>query len=128
MTYARRSLLGGEKVIHTILQPEIRVSMFSILGKIYRTISPTHMSILTDRELIIIREEERRSGEDRYGGIWNYIPLNKIVTLSLSRKDSNLLVLSIQLPKSACLEYLFQASAEQEINQLLDRFKELTTA
>jgi hypothetical protein len=85
------------------------------------------VSILTDRELIIIREEERQGGKDKYGGIWDYIPLNKIVTLSLGEKDSNLLGLSIQLPESARLEFLFQASAKQEIDQLLHRFRELTT-
>ena len=129
MNYAKRSLLGGEKVIQTVLQPEIRARLFTALGKtFYRTISPTHVSILTDRELIIIREEERRSGDDQYGGIWDYIPLNKIATLSLGRKDNNLLVLSIQLPESARLENIFQASAEREINQLLDRYRALTTA
>ena len=128
MNYAKHSLLAGEKVIHTIMQPEIRASVLTVLGKTYyRTISPTHVSILTDRELILIREEVRKSGEDKYGGIWDYIPLNKIVTLSLSGKDSNLLVLSIQLPESARLEYLFQASAKREIDQLLERFRELTT-
>jgi len=128
MNYAKRSLLGGEKVIHTILQPEIRASVLTVLGKTYyRTISPTHVSILTDRELIMIREEERHSGEDKYGGIWDYIPLNKIVTLSLRGKDNNLLILSIHLPEGACLEYLFQASAEREINQILDRLRELTS-
>jgi hypothetical protein len=125
MNYAKRSLLGGEKVIHAILQPEIRSRAFTFLGMTYhRTISPAHMSILTDRELIIIREEARRIGAERYGGIWDYIPLNKIVTLSLSEKDNNLLSLSIRLPENACLEFLFLASAKQEINQLLDKFRE----
>ena len=128
MNYAKRSLLAGEKVVQTILQPEIRAGVLTVLGKTYyRTISPTHMSILTDRELIMIREDERQSGEDKYGGIWDYIPLTKIVSLSLSGKDKDLLVLSIQLPASARLEYLFQASAKREINQLLDRYRELTT-
>jgi hypothetical protein len=128
MSYARRSLLAGEKVVHTILQPEIWERVLTVLGKTYfRTVSPTHMSILTDRELIMIGEEYRRSGEDRYGGIWDYIPLNKIVALSLSRKGSNLLNLSIQLPDSACLDYLFQASAKRDVEQLLDCAKELTT-
>jgi len=63
-----RLVMGGEKVIHSILQPEIRESMFTVLGKTYfRTISPPHMSILTDRELIMIREELTRRKEDRYG-------------------------------------------------------------
>lgn len=129
MNYAKRSLLGGEKVIHAILQPEIRVSVLAILGKTYdRTISHTHMTILTDRELIMIREEGRQRGNDRYGGIWDYIPLNKIEAISLTEKNNNLLALSIQLPQGACLESLFQASAKQELDRLMDQFEELNAA
>jgi hypothetical protein len=125
MNYGRRSLLGGEKVIHTIFQPEIRTPIFQFLGRTYyRSIFPTHMSILTEGELIMIREEGRQRGDDRYGGIWDYIPLNKIITLTLSEKGSNLLVLSIHLPENECLEYIYQASMKQEVDQLLQKFKE----
>ena len=84
MNYARHSLLAGEKVIHFILQPEIRVPVVKILGKTYyRAISPTHMSILTDRELITISEDEPKNRAiGKYGGIWTYIQLNKIVSLT----------------------------------------------
>ena len=126
MSFARQSLLAGEKVIHTILQPEIREPVLSILGKTFhRTVSPSHMGILTDRELIMIGEEQVQSAEDRYGGIWEYIPLNKIRALFVSGKGSDLLSLSVQLPESACLEYLFEASAEREVDQLLDLAREL---
>jgi hypothetical protein len=128
MNYARRSLLAGEKVIHHILQSEIRAQVLRILGKtFYRTISPTHMSILTDRELIMIREDATQNRVSRYGGIWDYIPLNKIVSLTLREKDADLLVLSIQLPETDRLEYLFQPSAKPELDQLLDLFGKLTT-
>ena len=108
-------------------QKNMRNSKIAMLGKTYsRTVSPTHMTILTDRELITIREEHRWGREDRYGGIWDYIPLNKIVALSPSSKGSNLPGLSIQLPGSTCLDYLFQASAEQGLDRLLIHFNELT--
>jgi len=128
MNYARQSLLAGEKVIQSILQPEIRVPVFKALGRIFsKTISPTHISILTDRELIVIREDEPQNRTvGKYGGLWNYIPLNKIASLTLNGKDDDLLILSIQLPESIRLEYLFQASAKHELDQLLDRFNELT--
>jgi hypothetical protein len=127
MNYARRSLLDGDKVVHFILQPEIRADRSKILGRIFRKIlSPAHVSILTNRELIMIREEVRHDGEDMYGGIWDYIPLNKIMNLSLSEMNGNLLLLSIQLPKNTRLEYLFQDSARKDINDLLHRLKELT--
>jgi hypothetical protein len=128
MNFARHSLLGGEKVIHAMLQPEIRASRFTFLGRtFYRTISPTHVSVLTDRELIMIREEAVQGRRDKYGGTWDYIPLNKIIALTLSAKDDNLLALSIQLPENERLEYLFQVSMKAELDQLLDRFRELTS-
>ena len=127
MNYARKSILLGEKVIHSILQPEIRKRLFTILGKTYyRILSHAVASILTDRELIIIQDAERAYKDDSYGGIWNYIPLNKIDTLSLDEKNSDLLVLSIHLPDSVRLEYIFQASAKGELDQLLYQFRELT--
>lgn len=127
MNYARSSLMGSEKVFHSILQPEIRTNGFRIFGRTYyKTISPAHASILTDRELIMIREEVRYGGEDRYGGIWDYIPLNKITDLTLRNVDRNLLSLSIQLPNEAYLEFLYQASAKEKLLQLITQFKELT--
>jgi hypothetical protein len=127
MNFGRRSLLRGEKFIHSILQPEIRTPILKFLGRtLYQTIFPTHMSILTDRELIMIREEARQSGNDRYGGIWDFIPLNKIGALSLDEKGSNLLALSIQLPENERFEYLYQASAIEDLGKFLARFKELT--
>jgi len=127
MNLARHSLLGGDRVIHAVLQPEIRAHVLTVLGRTYyRVISPTHAAILTDRELIMIREEAWRGGNDRYGGIWDYMPLNKIVALSLSEKDGDLLALSVQLPEGEHLECLFQAAAKQEVDQLLERFGELT--
>ena len=127
MNYARRSLLTGEKVIHFILQPEIRAPIVKFFDKTYyRVISPTHISILTDRELIIIREDEPKSRDvSRYGGIWDYIQLNKIKSLTLNRKDNDLLVLSIKLQEGAQLENLFQASAKEELDQLLEQFNKL---
>lgn len=126
MNYAKRSLLEGETVLHATLQPEIRAKVLTVLGKTYhRTISPAHATILTDRELILIREEPKQAGRDHYGGIWEYIPLDKIAALSLSGRDGKVLALSIRLPEGADLEALFPASAKGELDQLLDRFRAL---
>lgn len=126
MNYAKRSLMAGENVLHSILQPEICESLISVLRKTYfRTISPTHMLILTDRELILIREENTRRKEDRYGGIWDYIPLSKITSLSLGEKANSLLVLSIQLPGNVQFELLYEVSAQEDVNHLRDLSKNL---
>jgi hypothetical protein len=119
--------LEGEKVVFSVFQPEIRADLLTFWGiTYYKTISPTHMSILTEHELIVIREEAARRKEDRYGGIWDYIPLNKIKALSLNEKGSNHLAFSIQLPDNVQFELLYQVAARNEINQLIDQFKEIT--
>ncbi len=126
MNYARRSLLPGEKVIHAILQPEIRANTFTLFGKTYtRTVSPTHVCILTDSELILIREEVRINGDDRYGGIWDYIPLNKIEGLSFKERENDLLLLTIHLIGNERLECIFHESIRGESIRLVERFSEL---
>lgn len=126
--YAKNSILSGEKVINSIFQPEIRKRLFKIMDKIfYRTLSRAVAVILTDQELIIIQDAERVFYEDNsYGGIWDYIPLNKIGTLSLGKGNRDLLVLSIHLLESVRFEYMFQASAKRELDQLLYKFRELS--
>jgi len=101
MNFARYSLLGVEKVVHTILQPEIRANRFKFFGiTLNRAVSPTHVVILTNRELIMIQEEVVARDDVKYGATWDYIPLDKIIGLLLSRKDENLLTLSVQLPEN----------------------------
>jgi len=127
MNYARQSLLAGESLIHSMLQPEIGERMFKVLGKEwFRLVSAAHMVILTDRELILIREGILRRKENKYGGTWDYIPLSKVRSLSINEKAGNLLELVVQLPEGIRFELPFAASARDEIKQVLDKFKKLT--
>jgi hypothetical protein len=124
INFARHSLLPDEEVVRAILQPEIHHSLFTLLWKTwYRTLSPAHMGILTDRELILFREKIWPGTQDRYGGIWDYIPLNKILAVSLNRKAGNLLELSFQLSHQRHLEILFQSTLESEVEQFLQPFQ-----
>lgn len=117
MDMARHCLLPGETVVHAILQPEIPGGIFS------NPESPTHTCILTDKELVLIREDLSRRGTG--DTICNFIPLNKIHLFSLSRKNENLRVVSIQLKNHMCFECLFDASLENEVDQFLTRTREL---
>jgi hypothetical protein len=129
MNYAKRSLLGDERVLHAIMQPEIRTHEFTILGReFYRLVSPTHVSILTDREMIIIIEGETRSAGERYGGTWHYIPLSRIADLSLTRRDGGNPVMSVLPMGAAPVLSLFHSAAEPELRLLIDRFRELTAS
>jgi hypothetical protein len=128
MNLSRRSLLRGDHVLHAILQPEVRISRFRFLGRIYyRTLSPTHISILTDRELILIHEEALDDRDDKYGAIWLYLALNKIGSLTMGRKNGSLLTLSVRMLSGECFESIFRASMEPEVDQLLVKFRGLRT-
>jgi hypothetical protein len=122
MNYARRSLLGGEPVLQAVLQPEIRMHL---VAGFHRTVFPTHACILTDRELILIREEPKPGRADRYGGIWDYIPLGKIRSLDLTGRESGRVALTVQLPHAVGLECLFEAAQREAAHRLVERFESL---
>jgi hypothetical protein len=116
MSYARRSIVPGERVIQAVLQPEIRGERFKALGvTLHKMISPTHVTILTDKELISIKETVS-SGllrETRYGGVWTYVPLDQIVGVSLDDQSGDLFALSIFLRGGDRLESLLSPPDQQ---------------
>ena len=127
MNYARRSLLSGEEILQMILQPKIQIRLLAAFGRgFYRYISPAHLAILTDRELILIHEEDNPRVIGDYGKVYDYIPLAKIVRLSLNGEDSKYIKLVVQLPEGFRIESTYQASAREEINELFSRFASLT--
>ena len=130
MNYARQSIIPGEKVICTLLQPEIRTKLFKLFNRAFwRTISASHISILTDRELVIIREDQERWVKDTsYGGIWSYVPLNKVRAIALAENDDNTLTLSIELPAQDCLQARFSDTNKFEVASFLSSFRELNPA
>ena len=98
--FARTSLKGKEKVITSVWQPEISYSVFPLFKQAFkRLITPAHLTILTDQEIIFI-EDDHRSIEmrgKRYGGIWRYIPRNSILAIDATEKKDNLLNLSVRV-------------------------------
>jgi hypothetical protein len=128
MNYARRSILPGEQVIASLLQPEIQVKVLTLLNKtFYHTVSPAHLSILTDRELIIIKEglEKWTDNGTRYGGIWTYIPLNKIMAVALGERDNNTLALSIHLPENDEVSSIFAPANRSELEQFVGQLEKM---
>jgi hypothetical protein len=85
------------------------------------------LSILTDRELIIIKEDpEKWAGNDtRYGGIWTYIPLNKITAVSLGERDPNTLTLSIHLPQNDEVSSIFALANRSELEQFVGQLEKM---
>lgn len=113
--------MGGEWVIHSIWQPEIYTSVASVFGlSLTRTLSPAHLVLLTDKEVILIRDEVRSRGNKgvRYGGIRHYIPLRSIAAVSLTKQADDLVTLSIHLTEDKSVDNLFTATKEKELLQL----------
>jgi hypothetical protein len=129
MNYARRTIIPGERVIHFVLQPEVRAGAPRLFGRSWwRRIYPAHLTILTDKELILIRDEAgvRWNPDAKHGGIWTYIPLDKIAATSVTKTDNGLLAVSICLPGNDRIDALFSASQEGGVTPLLSRLDSLT--
>lgn len=129
MNYARDSLVHGETVIHAVWQPKIRRQVLSLFGlPIYKTVSLAHLALLTDKEVIFIADDKRGSERRgvRHGGIWQYIPLRHIVSVSVAQRAGNLLTLSLTLSNSEQRpEKIFAASQKQEVAQFKNELEEL---
>jgi hypothetical protein len=124
MNYARGSIMPGDKVRAYVLQPEIREDLLRLLGRsLSRCISPTHIVLLTDRELIAISEEGgslwQSFGTVKYGGIWQYVPLERISAVSIVARNDGLLTLSIELPRGERMEMLFSPDSRAELGSLV---------
>lgn len=128
MNFARRSILAGEKVVGFVLQPDYRVRF---LKYFHRTLTYTHMTILTDRELIVIKDDDsfKKVNIIRYGGIWSYIPFQRITHLTLTetlQKNDHYLTLEISLLHGEVIRSLFSPDHRLELDSLIneyDRFK-----
>lgn len=120
--YAKRSLLRDETVEAIILQPEIRNKVLGLFGNaFFGTVSLAHLSLLTDRELILIQDGtgQRWGGDIRYGGVSYYIPLDKISAITLTGPADGLLTMSVHLPESDDLTALFSVSNQQQLDNFL---------
>jgi hypothetical protein len=122
--YARHSILAGDHIIAVLAQPELRRPIIRLGRWTYRrTIIMAHVLILTDRELIIIRDDPdspESFDETRYGGVWDYIPLNKIERVVLQDRDAAVLSVSLDLPLGDRVETLFAADRRVEVERFLN--------
>lgn len=125
MNLARHCMLPGETVVVSLLQPEIYSGLFSFSGRAFRRIkSPIHACIVTEKELIMIREDLVQRRKDKYGSTCNFVPLDKILSISMSTQAENILAVSIQLINHECFECLFELSLENEVEKLVAQTRE----
>ena len=121
MNFARESLVCGEKVIQSVYQPPNRQSVITVLGRhFYRTHFPAHLTILTDREVILLGEAERitENKRSKYGGIQRYLPLRSLVSAVVAQQPNDLLKFTFHVLPDVQVERLFDASHLEEIENL----------
>ncbi len=121
--YARRSILPGDEIIAVLAQPEVRRPVIRLGRWSYqRTIVMAHVLILTNRELIIIRddpESPQAFDQTRYGGVWDYVPLNKIERITCRDRDAHVLSWALELPLGDRVESLFAANRRVAVERFL---------
>jgi len=91
------------------------------LGRAFqRTIAMSHVLIVTDRELIIVHDapdSPKWRDDTRYGGVWDYIPLNKIAAVEVAEQATGLLALSMQLPHNDHVDVFFSLDRHVELER-----------
>ena len=128
MNYARNSLTRGEKVIDILWQPAIRKRVLTLLGwPFYKTLSLAHLTILTDKEVILIRDAEYSRGNKGlgYGNVWQYIPFRSLRSASLTEETDNVLNLCFCLSPDTHLERIFAASNRREMEHFRNEIERL---
>ncbi len=121
--YARSSLARSLQLIAVAAQREIRHPVLRLGRWSYqRTDATTHIYLVTDRELIVISDDpESPAWQDdtRYGGVWDYVPLNKIERLALVAKNAYVLTLLVGLTHGGEIECPFAPERRAEAERLL---------
>jgi hypothetical protein len=86
MNLGRQSLCPGDAVQQIVYQPErcIYEGITFLKKTIFRRFATSHLSILTDKELILIKESKPVKSERTtlYGGVFTYIPRQKIQNIT----------------------------------------------
>jgi hypothetical protein len=81
MNYGRESIRSDDSVISVVYQPDRCIHELKILSKIFfRRYATSHLSIVTEKELILIKENKKTKTEKDclYGAVFTYIPHRQI--------------------------------------------------
>jgi len=111
MNFGRQSVRAGENVRYTIYQPDRCIRTVTLFHKtLFKQHATGHLSILTDCEIILIRQTKRTKteGQNTYGGIFTYIPLHHVQDLSFALDEKkSLCVMTITLAEKVVLRVEF---------------------
>ena len=121
MNFAREGLVRGEKVILSLYQPPIRQRMLTVLGRsVYHTHSLAHLTVLTDKEVMLFGEAEHvaESKRGKYGGVRRFLPLSGLDSVKLEQEPDDMLSLTFHISPEIAVKRLFNASHAREVETL----------
>jgi hypothetical protein len=127
LNYSRESVLPGEKIVRVVYQQEEYEKFLLFFSK---TRISAHVTILTDKEIIIIKDEENRSfmpqRQAKYGGTRTYIPLKRICKLNLeTSEEKQVITLVIEFIYNTA-KLLFSLVQKKELTPLICEFNEFS--
>jgi len=123
--YTRHSLLPGERTLQIVWQPEMRAGRFKrpfliFLNKVItRLVLPNHVLVLTDQELILIREDEHQIRKENYGGVWDFVPLMHVNQITIEDLEDGLLSFIVHLRDGRELRQVFPPERRSELEDLI---------
>ena len=121
MNFARASVSDGARVILSIWQPQIR-RVVKLFGRaFYRTLALAHLAIVTDREIILIGDDERSNVNrgKRYGGIWQYIGKERVLSAAMREHSDGLLMLTMEIFPGTRIEQIFEADRGEVLAEFI---------
>lgn len=117
MNYGRESVRANDAVVDVVYQPDRPLQEITLFGRtLLRRCMTGHLSVLTENELILIREDKRIriNQEASYGGVFTYIPRRQIHDISfVSDRENAHCVMQITLPENTRLVSEFSLTNEE---------------
>jgi len=119
--YVQESLLPGEQILAWLWRPDITLdAALASLWPFYAATRANHLTVLVDRELILIWDKvtETTGDEEGYGAVWRYIPLHHITDVSVREDRAGTPHLVVTLCEKVAVERLFTPNQRIELEEL----------
>lgn len=122
-----QSLLPDSKILGHVYQPDIHLTTLNLFNKpVFSKFLTCHLTLLTDKELIVIKESKRTKGkkEGLYGVIFTFIPhrhISRMTFENISGKTD----CALNITRSDNTGLRTEYSTESAVN--LAEFKEICT-
>jgi len=121
--YSNRSVIKGEKVLFTLYQDSIKNRFYRVIDN---RIAPSHILILSDKEIIIITETLSKHKEaDSYSGVFTYISLHQVKDVLLPERAKNQFSLDIIMTGDDRITSAYTDDKEGELRQFVGKVKKM---